>query len=115
MVKSVPELRRQTCIIAGTSGILGIVLLIISFNINPGPPAGANLDQLTHFARRYYDSILWGLAAGGSAGIYNTFCICAGTFIRGRKQAIGLDGFLRAGNTDGRQPYRDYLLHRRNV
>jgi hypothetical protein len=41
-------------------GIVGVVMLIVSFNINPGPPAGATNDQLIVFGHLYYASILWG-------------------------------------------------------
>jgi hypothetical protein len=42
------------------SGIIGVIMLIISFNINPGPPQGASYEQLIAFGRQYYTSILWG-------------------------------------------------------
>jgi hypothetical protein len=45
---------------SGISGIIGVILLIISFNINPGPPPGASYEQLVSFAHQYYTSILWG-------------------------------------------------------
>jgi hypothetical protein len=48
------------CILCGLSGIIGVLMLIISFTINPGPPAGATLVQLELFAQQYYTSILWG-------------------------------------------------------
>jgi hypothetical protein len=35
-------------------------MLIVSFNINPGPPDNATADQLAAFGREYYTSILWG-------------------------------------------------------
>jgi hypothetical protein len=72
-MKTVPESRKQTCIFAGLSGILGIVMLIISFNINPGPPAGANINQLIAFSQRYYDSILWGAWLQAVAPVLITF------------------------------------------
>ncbi len=53
--------RRQLfCILTGIGGILGVVMLIISFNINAGPPPGATVDQLITFGRQNYNSILWG-------------------------------------------------------
>jgi hypothetical protein len=45
---------------SGISGIIGVIMLIISFNINPGPPPGANYEQLLSFGHQYYASILWG-------------------------------------------------------
>ena len=35
-------------------------MLVISFNINPGPQPGARYEQLVSFAHEYYTSILWG-------------------------------------------------------
>ena len=51
---------KRFCILSGCSGILGVVLLIISFNINPGPQPNATLNQLIEFGNQYYSSILWG-------------------------------------------------------
>ena len=44
----------------GISGIIGVIMLIVSFNINPGPPQGASYEQLIAFGHQYYASILWG-------------------------------------------------------
>src|SRR5450432_349617 len=46
--------------LSGICVILGVLMLLISFNINPGPPAGASYEQLLSFVHRYYASILWG-------------------------------------------------------
>ena len=46
--------------LSGISGIIGVILLVISFNINPGPPQGASYEQLLSFGLHYYTSILWG-------------------------------------------------------
>lgn len=46
--------------LTATSGIIGVVMLIVSFSINPGPPANATTDQLVAFGNQYYSSILWG-------------------------------------------------------
>jgi len=51
---------KRFCVLSGSSGILGVVLLIISFNINPGPQPNATLGQLIEFGNRYYAAILWG-------------------------------------------------------
>jgi hypothetical protein len=37
-----------------------VIMLVISFNINPGPPLGASSEQLISFGHQYYTSILWG-------------------------------------------------------
>src|SRR5947209_9828463 len=41
-------------------GILGVVMLITSFFINPGPPPNPTLPQLIAFGNQYHDSILIG-------------------------------------------------------
>jgi hypothetical protein len=46
--------------LSGICGIIGVLMILISFNINPGPPAGASYEQLLSFVHRYYASILWG-------------------------------------------------------
>jgi hypothetical protein len=55
-----PISTRLFCIVSGFSGIVGVIMLTISFNINPGPPLNATLDQITVFGHRYFASILWG-------------------------------------------------------
>src|SRR5215469_12298352 len=47
-------------ILTSLSGILGVIMLIISFNINPGPPANATTAQLIAFANQNFTSTLWG-------------------------------------------------------
>jgi hypothetical protein len=51
---------KRFCLISGWSGIVGVVMLIISFNINPGPQPNATLNQLIEFGKQYYAPILWG-------------------------------------------------------
>jgi hypothetical protein len=47
-------------ILSAVSGVVGVVLSIVSFNINPGPPPDATSAQLAVFASQYFSSILWG-------------------------------------------------------
>jgi len=42
------------------SGIVGVILLIVSFAINSGPPAAADAAALIKFGRENYSHILWG-------------------------------------------------------
>ena len=42
------------------SGIIGVIMLMTSFSINPGPPPDATGAQLIAFGKQYYTSILWG-------------------------------------------------------
>jgi len=51
---------RAFCILSGLSGVIGVVLISLSFNINPGPPPGATNAELVKFGQQYYPSILWG-------------------------------------------------------
>ncbi|MBS1530648.1 MAG: hypothetical protein JSU01_10095 [Bacteroidetes bacterium] len=51
---------RWVRILGGISGIVGVLMIGISFMINPGPPPNATTAQLIAFGNRYYDSILWG-------------------------------------------------------
>lgn len=47
-------------ILSALSGIAGVIMLITSFTINPGPPSNATSAQLIAFGNQYYTSILWG-------------------------------------------------------
>jgi hypothetical protein len=51
---------KQFVLLTSISGIVGVVMLIVSFSINPGPPPNATNDQLIAFGNQYYASILWG-------------------------------------------------------
>src|SRR6516225_9421589 len=51
---------KSFCAVSGICGIIGVILLVISFNINPGPPPDASIEQLSAFAQRYSSSILLG-------------------------------------------------------
>jgi hypothetical protein len=47
--------------LSALSGIIGVILLGISFAINSGsPPANATAAQLMAFARQTFTSIIWG-------------------------------------------------------
>jgi hypothetical protein len=52
--------KRSFCILSGLSGVSGVVLLIVSFTINTGPPPGATTDELVAFGHQNYANILWG-------------------------------------------------------
>jgi hypothetical protein len=47
-------------ILSALSGVAGVIMLITSFSINPGPPSNATSAQLIAFGNQYYTSILWG-------------------------------------------------------
>ena len=46
--------------LSALSGIVGVIMLITSFSLNPGPPSNATSAQLIAFGNQYYTSILWG-------------------------------------------------------
>lgn len=52
--------KRAFCILSGLSGVVGVGLISLSFNINPGPPPGASSAELLRFGQQHYASILWG-------------------------------------------------------
>src|SRR6516225_2983101 len=52
--------KRVFCILSGLSGVVGVVLISLSFNINPGPPVGATSAESVKFGQQYYAAVLWG-------------------------------------------------------
>jgi hypothetical protein len=54
------KFKRSFCILSGLSGVAGVVLLIVSFAINNGPPPGATSAELVKFGHENYAHILWG-------------------------------------------------------
>lgn len=52
--------KRLFCVVSSLSGILGVLMLIISFSINTGPPPGSTGPELVRFADHSHESVLWG-------------------------------------------------------
>jgi hypothetical protein len=52
--------KRKLCIFSGLAAVIGVVLLGLSFAINPGPPANATSAELIKFGHDNYANILWG-------------------------------------------------------
>ena len=52
--------KRMLCIFSGIAGVIGVVLLGLSFAINAGPPPNATSVELMKFGHDNYASILWG-------------------------------------------------------
>src|SRR6516164_1072754 len=52
--------KRSFCILSGLSGILGVVLLIVSFGIAIPPPENATRAEVLEFGRQHYAGVLWG-------------------------------------------------------
>lgn len=52
--------KRLFCILSALSGILGVLMLVVSFSINVGPPPGSSGPELVRFAGQHYKSVLWG-------------------------------------------------------
>jgi hypothetical protein len=51
---------RLFCTLSGLSGVAGVVLIMLSFTINGGPPPGATAAELVKFGQQNYANILWG-------------------------------------------------------
>src|SRR6266849_1083980 len=47
-------------ILSALSGVVGIIMLITSFSLNPGPPDNATSAQLIAFGSQNFTLILWG-------------------------------------------------------
>jgi len=52
--------KRKVCIVSGLAGVIGVVLLGLSFAINTGPPPNATSVELMKFGHENYAHILWG-------------------------------------------------------
>ena len=52
--------KRSFCILSGLGGVAGVVLIIVSFVINSGPPPGTTTAELIKFGQQNYANILWG-------------------------------------------------------
>ena len=51
---------RRFCMLSGLSGVAGVVLLIVSFAINNGPPPDPSSAELVKFGQQHFANILWG-------------------------------------------------------
>jgi hypothetical protein len=47
-------------ILSGLGGVVGVVLIMVSFVINSGPPPGTTTAELIKFGQQNYANILWG-------------------------------------------------------
>ena len=52
--------KRFVCILSALSGILGVLLLIVSFSINIGPPPGSSGSELVTYVGLHYKTVLCG-------------------------------------------------------
>jgi len=50
----------RLAVLAGIGGILGVLMIGISFAINPGPAPGASPEELAAFAAAHVAPIMWG-------------------------------------------------------
>ena len=70
--------KRSLCVIAGIIGSVGVVLLVVSFAINSGPPPQATTADLLNFGSHNYARILWGAwlqAVGPVLIVFFAFCL----------------------------------------
>jgi hypothetical protein len=51
---------KQFATVSSICGLVGVVLLITSFVINPGPPPGFTLPKLQSFGEKHHIAILFG-------------------------------------------------------
>jgi len=51
---------RRFYVLSGLSGVAGVVLLIVSFAINSGPPPDPSSAELLKFGQQHFANILWG-------------------------------------------------------
>jgi hypothetical protein len=51
---------RRFQILSAVSGIVGVIMLGISFSINNGPPIGATGTQIVHYGQQHTAGTLWG-------------------------------------------------------
>jgi hypothetical protein len=51
---------RRFCMLSGLSGVGGVVLLVVSFTINNGPPPDPSSAELVKFGQQHFANILWG-------------------------------------------------------
>ena len=59
-MKNSLEFHGRFRILSGLSGIIGVVLLTMSFAMNDGPPPGATYQELVEFGQQNYAKVLWG-------------------------------------------------------
>lgn len=52
--------RSTVCRLSSAGGVLGVMLLVMSFVINPGPEPGASESSLLHYTQQHYAATLWG-------------------------------------------------------
>jgi hypothetical protein len=50
----------RVCFLAGIAGILGVLMIGLSFAINPAPDSGATSEQITAFAAQHVAPVMWG-------------------------------------------------------
>lgn len=51
---------RSFRVLSGVSSIVGVLMLALSFAINPGPPQNASYAELLKFGQSNFGTILWG-------------------------------------------------------
>jgi hypothetical protein len=52
--------KKTFCLLSGISCIAGVVMLVVSFSINPGLPGDATGQEMVRFAQQHYRGELWG-------------------------------------------------------
>lgn len=52
--------KRVFCLLSGLSGIAGVVMLVLSFSVNPGLPGDATGSAMIEFVQQHQAGELWG-------------------------------------------------------
>jgi hypothetical protein len=79
---------RSVSVLSGTSAIIGFILLVISFSINPGPPPDPTGIQLMDFGRQFHASILWGAWLQAVAPVFIVLFALAIVYLSGATRLL---------------------------
>lgn len=99
-------------ILSAVACIVGVIMLIVSFSINPRPPSDTTSAQLIAFGNQNYTSILWGAwlqAVGPLLTVLFAFalvCLAGAT-----TRLAGWMTLLGGGHPHDGEPRRDRSLH----
>ncbi len=100
--------------LSALSAIVGVVLLVASFMINPGPPEQSD-ERGTRRVRKavlHFD-LVGRVAAGGRATPHRAFRLCTRRLSRRDRPIRGVGDHVRRHRAHDREPHRDHLLHQR--
>ncbi len=106
---------RRFALLSGLSCIFGVILLVVSFSINPGPPAGATGAELVRFGHEHYAEILWEAWLQAVGPVFIVLFAFALVQLAGGEPASGLDDSFWSHRSHDGESHRGDLLRRRLV